>query len=74
MGPALIQRSRNVLTSGLKYPRVFVLPVGGIGPFTDSPSAITNLNLPLKVELMLSMVIGPSWILNSTPAPKPGLP
>ena len=54
--------------------RALVLPVGGMGPATDSPSAITNLNLPLKVELMLSIVMGPSLILNSTPAPKPGLP
>ena len=46
---------------------------GGIGPCTLSPSAMTNLNLPSAVSPMQSIVIGPSLILNSTPAPRAGL-
>jgi hypothetical protein len=53
----------------LKNPLVLVFPVGGIGPFTDSPSAIINLNFPSYVEFIDNIVIGPSFILNSTPAP-----
>ena len=37
-------------------------------------AAITNLNCPWRVTPMLSIVIGPCLILNSTLAPDPGLP
>ncbi|MNT96772.1 hypothetical protein D3C72_2389480 [compost metagenome] len=61
-------------TWGSKKPRVLVLPVGGIGPFREMPSPMTNLRPPPAFWVIPSMVMGPSLILNSTEAPLPGLP
>ena len=74
VGPSMHQLRKNVRISGLNLAWVFVFPVGGMAPATDSPSATINLNFPSAFTPIESMVMGPSLILNSTPAPAPGLP
>ena len=74
VGPASLHRSIKVGMSGRNRQRVFVLPVAGMGPRTDSPSASTNLKLPSCFVVRPKIVTGPCRTLNSTETPSPNLP
>jgi len=74
VGPSAHQAFTNSSGGNENRNREFVFPTRRIGPGSDSPSAASIFSRPSAVCVTARIVTGPTFTLNSTDTPDPGLP